>query len=370
MGHFDTIVVGVGGMGSAACYQLARRGKTVLGIEAHTIAHDRGSSHGQTRLIRRAYFESSDYIPLLNRSYELWRQIEEESKTQLFVQNGLLMIGNPERGGEAIRGTLESAKAYQIPVERLSPAALRERFPRFSAAPDDIGAFEKGAGFLWVERAVEAHARRARELGAEIREGCQVLNLVASGNEVVVETDQGSHSGGSVVITAGPWSSQILADPELPLSVHRVVQCWFESSLTEIPCFAFDHPPHFLYGFPALPGLGLKAALHQPGPAVNDPGRVDRAIHAEDTEPLAALLHQRLPSVPNPVSRATTCLYTMTPDGHFIVDKHRIFPNTYFATGFSGHGFKFASVMGEILADLAISGETHLPIDFLRANRF
>ncbi len=365
MAHYDSIVIGIGGMGSAASYYLARSGQTVLGIERHSLGHDQGASHGHTRLIRKAYFESPHYIPLLERSYELWSELERISGRRLLEQIGLVMMGR-ESNAPAMMGALESAAQYGIEVERLGPEELKRRHPYFSPPSGTVGVWEPGAGFLWVERAVMALAQLAKNHGVTIRERCQVISWKARPGLVEVVTDSGTDSANALVITAGPWSSGLLSDMGLPLTIHRVVQSWYASHLENIPCFAFDEPPHFLYGFPAVSGFGLKAALHSPGLQLKCPEEIDRNISDEDTRPVSLLLEARVRGISGPPISATTCFYTMTPDCHFVIDRHRDNSNVIFAAGFSGHGFKFVPVVGEILAELVSDGRTRQDIGFLR----
>lgn len=368
--NFDVIVAGVGGMGSATCYQLAKRGAKVLGLEQFTVGHALGSSHGETRLIRQAYFEAAAYVPLLKRSYDLWDELELEASRSLLQRVGLLIMG-PQKGGNILPGVLRSAVEHGIELEILKEQALKKRFPQFTPPDGYQGFFEPGAGYLEVEKCVTEYARLARERGAEIRENENVLNWDDRQSEIVVKTDKGEYFAKQLVITAGPWAAQLLRSLGVSLTVRRVVQFWFSASpqydLTSgSPCFGFDGPETFLYGFPQLPTSGLKIADHEPGDAVADPAKVDRHVYPKDAARFLKYVPQFLPGVlPNPVKHSV-CMYTMTKDDNFIVDKHPEHDNVFFAAGFSGHGFKFASVIGEILADLTLTGATAHPIQFLR----
>ena len=368
---YDAIVLGVGGMGSAACYHLASRGARVLGLERHQIGHDRGSSHGQTRLIRQAYFEGADYLPLLRRAYHLWGRLEREIGGTLFEKTGMVIFG-PADGGEILPSILEVAHREGVPVEVLSPEDAATAYPGITPPPGYRGVLEPGAGFLAVEGCANAHATVARRKGAVLLEGVEVSGWKASESQVVVETTQGeTYRGKKLIITAGAWAGPLLGGLSVPLRVHRQSVFWFPSDVTShsgsfMPCFGFDLPDGFFYGVPAIDALGVKVAHHWPGPVVDDPNNVDRAFLAKDADRVLKVVSELLPGVRGIMTRDGVCMYTMTDDGHFIVDRHPGHPNVVFAAGFSGHGFKFAPVIGEIMADLALDGVTEHTIEFLR----
>jgi sarcosine oxidase len=369
MKHFDAIVLGIGGMGSSALYHLAKRGHKALGIEQYPIAHGLGSSHGVTRLIRKAYFESEAYVPLLHRAYELWDEISSESKAALLHRVGLLIMG-PAQGSLSMGGAAETARRHGVPIEILAAAEVRKRDPQFFIPDDHRALLEPGAGYLMVERCIEELCRLAQKHGATLHSEEAVQSWRADGDGVEVKTSRGTYRAGSLIITAGPWSARLVSDLGLPLQVRRVPQFWFPSTQAysgpRTPCFVFDHPGDFIYGFPHLPGHGVKVARHAPGEAVSDPARINRGVTPEDLEPIAKRIEWGLPGVTPTPLRHSICMYTLTPDENFVVDRHPAHPQVAFAAGFSGHGFKFASVMGEILADFAERGETRHPIDFLR----
>lgn len=359
MRHYDSIVIGVGGMGSSACYHLARQKQKVLGIEQFGIAHDRGSSHGETRLIRKAYFEHPNYVPLLKRSYKLWEDLNDSAGVSLLNKTGLVIYGPKQ--GHILTGTRKSAKEHSLPIENVSS----RKFPQFTPPKSFEGVYEQDGGYLAVEKCVEAHIDGAKKSGADLRFNEKVCGWKADNSGVTVETDSDRYFAKKLILTAGPWSGTILADLRLPLKVHRVPLFWFRSQASLDICFAFDLPYGFIYGFPKRDGF-VKIALHKPGSEVSDPTTVDRSVDSDAVEPIARAIRECLPEVdPTPV-KSTVCMYTMTPDEHFIVDTHPKYPNVILAAGFSGHGFKFSSVIGEILADLAIDGMTRHPIQFLR----
>ena len=378
---FDAIVLGVGGFGSGAAYQLARRGLRVLGLDRFGPAHDQGSSHGETRIIRKAYFEHSDYVPLLLRAYDLWADLEAESQQQLFWKCGLMLAGLPD--SEAISGARFSASQHGLTIENLSASAATNRWPGFRV-PDAFDAiFEPDAGFLKVEDCVRTHLDRATAYGATLLFDEPVVSWSSTGREVRVRTATHEFVAASLVITAGSWAASVLADLKLPLQVLRKPVLWFETTSpaynldASMPTFYFEMPPvgqvsnvpHTFYGFPSLDGQVLKVAQHSGGDIVTDPLLVDRQLYDADLRPIVNFLQTCLPAVRPQPARHSTCLYTVTPDRHFVVDRHPEFSNVVVGCGFSGHGFKFTSVLGSVFADLATTGRTELPIEFLNLAR-
>lgn len=367
---WDVIVLGVGGFGSGALFHLARRGLKVLGIEQYGVAHDHGSSHGESRIIRLAYFEHPDYVPLLRRAFEHWRELEQRTQRTLLHQTGLFLCGPAE--GEAVSGTRRAAAEHRLPLESLTPAEAASQFPEFSFPPDCEVVFEQQAGWLSVEACVAAHVDQARQAGGALHCQERVERWTADGRSVRVWTDRGMYEAGGLVITAGPWASRVLSGLGVPFRVLRKVQLWFgvrEGSYREAPCFLYERPEGVFYGFPSLEGATIKVAEHTGGEEVDDPALVDRRCHPQDVAPAAAFVRQCLPRTEPQVLRHSVCLYTMSPDGHFVVDRHPEWENVVFGAGFSGHGFKFTGVLGEVLADLVSRGTTTLPAEFLRLSR-
>ncbi|MSP92493.1 MAG: N-methyl-L-tryptophan oxidase [Myxococcales bacterium] len=380
----DVIVVGLGGMGAAALLHCARRGARVLGLEARAIGHDQGSSHGQTRLIRQAYFEHPDYVPLLRRAYALWADLEHDAGATLFERTGLVLWG-PPTGGRVLPGVVASAQLHNVPIEQWEPAAARHAFP-LHRAPDGFAAVsEPGAGFLHVEACVAALVAAAQRAGAAVRTGALVTAWRAvegpDGGSVDVDVGGETLRAARLILAQGAWSGAVLRDLGVDLRVHRNVLVWLEAPPSHrlergAPCFGFDLPATpdfaggFFYGFPALDEGGVKAALHLPGDPVTEPDHVERATTTRDSDPVVTFAARCLPGVGPRVTRVATCLYEMTPDEHFVVQAHPRSPQVVVAGGFSGHGFKFAPVIGEALAQLALDGRSALPIGFLDAQRF
>jgi sarcosine oxidase len=371
---YDVIVVGVGGMGSATAFELARRGRRVLGLEQFALGHDQGSSHGHSRIIRKAYYEHPDYVPLVLRAHERWRDLEQRQNRTLLTECPCLSIGRPD--GELIAGVRQSAEQHGLPVEHLDAGAMRRRFPAFQFSDEYLGILEPSAGFLYVDDCVRAYVDEARRLGATIRDGEQVVSWKTEGGGVVVQTTLGRYAADRLIVTAGPWARQVLADLCVPLTLMRQVVFWFgtmnDDSLQRdrFPIYIADTPEGAFYGLPTLNADGLKTARHYGAPELREPSEIERTVSADDEETVRCFLRTHVPSADGPVRRASVCIYTLTPDRHFLIDVHPEHPQVTFAAGFSGHGFKFASVVGEILADLAENGRTDWPIKMFRLSRF
>lgn len=372
----DVIVLGVGGMGASACAALAARGARVVGLDRFPPAHDRGSSHGATRLIRQAYFEHPDYVPLLLDAYRLWEGLEAESGQRLLMRSGLLLAGRPD--SEAVAGARLAARLHALPLETLPPPEAGRRFPSIRLADDEIALFEPAAGYLLVEACVRAFAASASRHGARLESGVTVHGWREEGTGVAVDTDRGVQRADRLVITPGPWAPDLLRLAGMPMTVLRKSLFWFrpdaaaaaDFSAGRLPCFAFDGPAGFHYGFPDVDGAGVKIAEHTGGTPVADPLALDRALDAEELARVAAVARARLPSLGTTLVSHAACMYTMTPDSHFCVGLHPDHPRVSIAAGFSGHGFKFASVIGATLADLALDGATARPVGFLAPDRF
>jgi monomeric sarcosine oxidase len=372
--RYDAIVLGAGGIGSAALYHIARRGVRVLGVDRFQPPHDRGSTHGHTRVIRQAYFEHSDYVPLLLESYRRWYELEQQAGRKLFHQIGLIQLGPAD--GLVVSGVMQAAAQHQLIVERLTASEVQRRWPGLSGDDGLVGVFEPAAGYLFVEDCVQAHLDAARAHGAELLANTEVLSWSADAAAVRVQTTQGEFSAKRLIITAGAWASQMITELNVPLTVRRKSLFWFATTGSQyeaaagFPVFLFELPHGIFYGFPKLDERGVKFAEHSGGQVVADPLAVDRAIDENEKRRLTDVLATHLPDVSPRVTDHSVCLYTMTPDEHFIVDRHPTYGNVAFVAGLSGHGFKFAPVLGQALADLALDGGTGLPIDFLSASRF
>lgn len=370
---FDAIIVGVGGMGSAAAAHLASRGKRVLGLEQFSLAHDLGSSHGLTRIIRLAYFEHPSYVPLLRRAFELWRDLERATGTSLLHVTGGLDIG-PE-GGRIFEGSRRSCKEHSLPHEVLSSEDITARFPAI-VVPDGLRAvYQPDAGFLEPERCLQAHVARARALGANIREYEPVVAWEPTGDGVHVVTTQGTYDAKQLVISAGAWAGALVPELSTHLTPERQVLGWFEVSdrdafaPTRLPVFVLESDLGIYYGFPefAVPGFKLGRYHHLNEPVV--PDRIDRETHRRDEATLRACVERYFPSANGKLLSSKVCMFTNTVDEHFIIDRHPTHQQVLIVSPCSGHGFKFCSVIGEVVADLVADGLTRHDISRFQFSR-
>ena len=373
----DVIVIGLGGMGSAAAHQLAGRGKRVLGLEQYSPAHEWGSSHGRSRIIRQAYFEDPAYVPLLLRSYELWEQLERDSGEDILTITGGLMMGHPD--SDLVAGSQKSADEHGLPYEMLDAPEIKRRFPVFEPTPDTVALYEERAGFVRPETSISAHLELATRRGADLRfeESVRSWSADPSGEGVVAETETGTYEAGRLVISAGSWASELLSELELPLEVTRQILFWFEPD--DVTSFWPENLPVYIwepedgntfYGIPAHDGEpGVKATFFRADSVPCTPETIDREVKEADVGFVREYIGRYLPRLNGKLLQSQTCMYTNTPDLHFVLAPHPEHPQVAVAAGFSGHGYKMSSVVGEILADLATEGETRHPIDLFSPTR-
>ena len=372
MERFDAVVVGVGGMGSAALYHLARRGKRVLGLERFDVPHDYGSSHGLTRIIRLGYFEHPDYVPLLRRAYELWRELEQEAGEQLLYVTGIV------EGGERIyEGSLRSCLEHDLTHEAIDGREVGRRFPGYRLPPDFPVVFQPDGGFVLPERCIVAHVSGAVAHGAVIRARERVLEWSGSGSGGVrLRTDRGVVEAERLVLTAGAWSQDVARLPPGLVRAVRQALAWFQPSRPELfeparlPVFNLALEGEHFYGFPAFGIPGFKLGRYDHHGEGGDPESIDREPTLADEEPLRAFAERYFPDGAGPTVAVKTCLFEPSPDEHFIIDHHPESAHAVVGAGFSGHGFKFCSVVGEILADLAVEGSTQHDTQLFRFDRF
>ncbi len=374
MQMWETIVIGLGGMGSAAFMHLARRGVRTLGIERFDVAHDRGSSHGDTRIIRKAYFEHPDYVPLAKQAYDGWHEIEEASGQRLLERCGLLLAGPTE--GDVIAGTRAAARQHELTLETIEPSDVRAHYPALRPTDDMEVLLERDAGFLRVEDCVRTQIELGQRAGGTLALNQRVRKWHCADGVVEVQTDSERYRARSAIITTGPWAQELLKDLGLPLAVQRKMQLWFptigKEFRLEAPCpvFGFQIADAFYYGFPEVRAGMVKLAEHTGASPVGSADALDRALRESDVERVRGFARTCLAPLGKTPTRHAACLYTMTRDGHFIVDRHPQSPNVALAVGFSGHGFKFAPLIGEILVDLIMTGQTTAPVGFLGLGRF
>ncbi|OWK34587.1 N-methyl-L-tryptophan oxidase [Fimbriiglobus ruber] len=371
---YDAIVLGVGGMGSAALYELARRGRRVLGLEQYPLVHSRGSSHGHTRVIRQAYYEHPSYVPLVRRAYQRWYDLEQTTGRHLLTECGCLNIGPPDGG--LVQGVRASAREHGLSVAELTAAEINHTYPAFRIPDGNVGILESGAGFLYVEDCVRAHIDAALALGATVHAEEPVVGWKVVGDTVEVRTARTTYHAARLVVTAGAWATQLLADIGVPLSVMRQVLLWFAPTDATLfrrdvfPVYLAETPTGAFYGLPAIDSRGHKAAQHYAAPELRDPDEIEWSPRSDDDTAVRAFFREYLPAADGPRTHTEVCMYTLTPDRHFVIDLHPHHRQVAVAAGFSGHGFKFASAVGEVLADLADAGRTALPIEMFRAGRF
>jgi sarcosine oxidase len=373
MKEYDLIVLGVGGVGSAALYHAARRKLRVLGLDRFPPGHEWGSSHGETRIIRQAYFEHADYVPLLLRAYELWHALGAEAGEQLLFPVGLLQTGPAD--GKVVPHVLASAEAHGLKVDSLSNTEATARFPALRIPEGHVAAFEPAAGYLRVTDCVQAHAKLATQHGAQLHTGAAIESWRWTGSEFEVVVADTTYRAAHLVVTAGPWAASLLESLSLPLRVVRKHVYFLECndsryrSASGCPTYLMELPDGVFYGFPVLDSLGLKVAEHSGGIEVGDPLADPRAFDEADFARVARFVREHLPGVSTRLVRHSVCHYTLTPDEHFVIDQHPQYAGLAYAAGLSGHGFKFTSVLGEVLVDLALTGSTPWPVQFLCRSR-
>ena len=372
---YDVAIAGLGGIGSAIAAHCAGRGASVIGLEQFGPAHDRGSSHGRSRMIRQAYFENPAYVPLVLRSYELWRDLEKQTGEELLRITGVLSAG--AENSEIISGTQRSSMQHGLALENLSHRQVRERYPGVRLLPDEVALFEPKGGVLDPEKAVRAHLKAAQSAGAELRFETAMRNWEATADGVTIHLADGEKIlAKKLILSLGPWFKEALDGLGVPLRIQRNVQVWFSPSTnsyqaSRFPAFLLDRDglPAPLYGFPDF-GDGVKAAFHGSG-ALTTADELDRDVQiSRDVEPVARALEEWMPGAAATFREAKPCMYSLTPDSHFVIDHHPAHANVVLCGGFSGHGFKFAPVIGEVAADLALDGESRHRIDFLSLKRF
>ncbi len=367
---FDVIVIGLGAMGSAALFHLARRGRSVLGLERFDIPHDRGSSHGVTRIIRLAYYEHPSYVPLLRRAYELWRELERAAGERL-----LHVTGAVDAGPRIFEGSLRSCEDHDLPHEVMDGRELARRHPGYRPPDDAQVLLQPDGGFLVPERCIVAHVEQALGRGAAVHARERVLGWEDTGNAIRVRTERGEYEAERLVVTAGAWAADVARLPGL-VQAERQVLAWFQPLRPELyvpdrfPVFNLQVEEGHVYGFPVhgIPGFKLGCFHHLEEQV--DPDAVDREPHARDEAVLRAFTERYFPDAAGPTVAMKVCLFENSPDEHFILDRHPESERVVVGAGFSGHGFKFCSVVSEILADLALGRATRHEIEFLRLSRF
>jgi sarcosine oxidase len=384
--NFETIVIGLGAMGSAAIYQLSKKGNKVLGIDQFAPPHAIGSSHGDSRITRQAIGEGHEYVPLSLRSYEIWKELERKTGKQLLTITGGLIIGkdsyNPLDGNSRfLQATINTAQKFNISHAVFPAAELKKRFPKFQIEDDYLGYYEEKAGFLRPELCVEAQIELAGRQGAQIHLNEKVRHLVQSTDgSIEVKTDKGAYKANKIIVSAGPWAAQFFPMDAEMFRVYRQVSYWFDipDDITpylpaHFPVFIFAGTgKHDIYGFPAIDGRrgGLKVAFVEY--SINTtPENAAREISKQEIErAYYEIAVKHLPGLSMKCLRAAACLYTVTPDSKFVIDTHPKYPQIIIASPCSGHGFKHSAAIGEALAELIVEGQSHFDLSAFRIDRF
>jgi sarcosine oxidase len=375
MRNFDSIVIGLGAMGTAIAYQLSSHGNKVLGLERFWLNHTNGSSHGKTRIIRTAYFHNPYYVPFTKRAFELWGQVQSESGRDLIKMTGALLFGLPDSA--LITGGIISSKKHNIPYEILDSHEAASRFPMFQTDDDEVAFYEEGAGILFPEECIRAHATLADKSGAELHFNEPVAGWKAEDGRVEIRTGNETYTANNVIFSPGAWLTNLVPELKLPLQTERQIVFWFEPK-TNQGLFTPDRMPvyvwqmknerYYYYGVPNV-GDGVKAAKDHDG-ELTSPDQVRREVTKEDEAPVRQFVKRHIPSVDDSPASSTTCLFTNTPDGHFIIDFHPNHRNVVIVSPCSGHGFKFSSVIGEVVQQMVNDGKSKLDISLFKISRF
>ncbi|WP_199613844.1 N-methyl-L-tryptophan oxidase [Paenibacillus alkalitolerans] len=375
-GLYDVIIAGAGSMGMAAGYYLAKQGRKTLLLDANDPPHTVGSHHGDTRIIRHAYGEGKQYVPIVLRAQQLWLELEQEAEISLFRQTGVLSVGASD--SPFLKEVKESAATFSLPLEVLNAEVIQIRWPGITVPDDFLGCFENASGFLFSEQCIRAYRNRAVALGADIRPNSPVTDIEVKSDGVVVHCGEKRYSGDSLILSAGAWSGKLSAslDLSLPLTPTRKTIGWFEANeqlygAAHFPAFIFDLKTSTYYGFPSFNSCGVKVGRHDGGQAVN-PDNMNREFGSlpEDEGDLRSFLTACMPQAAGALKQGKVCLYTMTPDEHFIIDRHPAYPHVVITAGFSGHGFKFVSAVGEAASQLVTSGKVEHDVSLFSLKRF
>lgn len=374
MTTFDVAVIGLGAMGSAALFNLARRGERVIGIEQFEPGHDKGSSHGESRIIRLSYFEHPSYVPLARRAMEKWRELEQLCGQTILTVTGVLEAGYP--GCPVVEGSLEASRLHGLDHEVLSATEINRRFPAFRVPSHWTGLFQPEGGFLRPELAIHQFIGLAEQHGAEVRTRTRVLAIEPRSAGVRVRTDAGEIEAGSVIIAAGAWVGEFAPELKPHLKLTRQVLGWFEPlqpayySPDRCPVFILESEDDACYGFPDFAGTGVKTASHRKGAFLTTANELVQDGGAADEAQIRRMLALAMPEANGPLRAMRTCIYTRTPDEDFVLDRSSADPRIVLASPCSGHGFKFASVIGEVLADLALGKAPANDISRFKLDRF
>ncbi|WP_413378036.1 N-methyl-L-tryptophan oxidase [Alkalihalobacillus sp. 1P02AB] len=373
--NYDVIIIGAGSMGMAAGYYLSKSGKKTLLLDSFNPPHNKGSHHGETRIIRYAYAEGEEYVPLILKAQELWRDLERASEKKLLIQTGVLGGGNEQ--SDFIQNIITSANKYSLPLEVMDSSEVQRRWSGISLPNDFVGCFEPTSGVLKCEESIKAYQELAELHGATILTNSKVRDMSVESDRVTIKTDEQTFYSESLVVSAGAGSRNLLAmlDLDLPLTPVRKTFAWFDANEKiynhqSFPAFTFETSQGIYYGFPSIDGAGIKVGRHDGGEKINpDISMKEFGEASEDKGDLVQFLKQHIPEI-DQLKYGKTCMYTLTPDEKFIIDLHPKYSNVAIAAGFSGHGFKFSSAVGQALSHLIMSGENDIDLSPFSINRF
>jgi sarcosine oxidase len=375
MNHvFDVAIIGAGAMGSAAAYHLSKSAASVIVFDQYSPPHSLGSSHGESRIIREAYFESPMYVPLVRMAYQLWGELEKESGKKLFLKTGGLMLGHKD--DKVFKGASVSAKEYGISSELISSDEIARQFPAFKPTKDTIALFERNAGILLPEECIKAHLELARKSSAHFHFNESVHRIDSKNGEIEIFTNKGNYLAHKIILSTGAWINSLIPELHLPLTVKRQVLFWFKYPNEDAAKFQPDHLPIYIweyeknkifYGFPDL-GSGLKIAIHHEG-KLTAAETIDRKVEQEEIDQLAELIENHF-NTKATFSHSIVCMYTNTPDENFIIDYHPSNQNIIIASPCSGHGFKFSSAIGKILSEMVMRKPLSFDIKPFSITRF
>ncbi len=373
--HFDVIVLGLGANGSSALYHLSKTKYTVCGIDRFTPPHTFGSSHGQSRIIRQAYHESPMYVPLVKEAYNLWHELEQVSGEELLLQTGGLILGMED--GMVIHGARLSAETHGVPYEYLHSKEIKQRFPALKPTEETVAVVEQNAGILFPEKCIQTNLNLAAHNGATLQYNEVVTAIIPNNNTVEIVTDKGSYHTSKLIVSAGAWLNDLMPGLHLPLSVKRQVLFWFNNTNQHsqayllpghLPIFIWEYTKErMFYGFPDL-GDGLKIAPHHEGQPTH-PDLLTKHVSDEEINDMKVLAEQYF-DIEAVFHYSDVCMYTNTPDEHFIIDYHPQYKNIVIGSPCSGHGFKFSSLTGKILTDMAIGEPLHFDVTPFSISRF
>ncbi|WP_368657803.1 N-methyl-L-tryptophan oxidase [Metabacillus halosaccharovorans] len=373
--NYDVIIIGAGSMGMAAGYYLSKSGKKTLLLDSFHPPHNKGSHHGETRIIRYAYAEGEEYVPFILKAQELWNRLERDTGKPLFIPTGVLSVGNKE--SNFIQNTISSSTTYSLPLEVMNPVEVQNRWSGITMPNDFIGCFEPTSGVLKCEESIKAFQMLAEMNGATILSNSRVKEIHIQEEKVTIKTSDKTFYSNSLVVAAGAWSGHLLSmlDLDLPLTPVRKTFAWFDANeklynCNDFPAFAFETSQGLYYGFPSVDGAGLKVGRHDGGERINpDEAMKQFGEIEEDKGDLIQFLNHYLPEI-GQLKYGKTCMYTLTPDDKFVIDLHPKYSNVAIAAGFSGHGFKFSSAVGQALSNLIVSGKNEIDISQFSIDRF